>query len=107
MLYCRFREQESPIDAHMLVALVAPRAVHLTTAADDSWADPVGEFASALAASEVWRLLGLEGLGDEAMPAVGEVTRGDISYHTRKGKHGTTLEDWELMLDSADRCWGA
>jgi len=101
------REHESPIDAHMLLALVAPRAVHLTTAADDSWADPAGEFASALAASEVWRLLGSEGLSDAAMPAIGEVSRGGISYHTREGKHGTTPEDWGRMLDSADRCWGA
>ena len=93
----------------MLLALVAPRAVHLTTAADDAWADPAGEFAAARAASPVWELLlGAAGAGLRSgeMPAVGGVSRGGgISYHTREGKHGTTAEDWGHMLDTAGRCW--
>jgi hypothetical protein len=50
-----------PFDAHMLVALMAPRPLLLQTGDTDYWSDPRGEFLSAVAAAPVYQLFGLKG----------------------------------------------
>lgn len=47
-----------PVDAHMLLALIAPRPVLLVTGNTDKWSDPKGAFVSAVAAGPVYDLLG-------------------------------------------------
>jgi dienelactone hydrolase len=102
------REDKLPVDQHMLIALVAPRAVCVASAEDDLWADPRGEFLSVVHAGPVYRLFGKQGLGDSPeMPAIGtSLHGGGAHYHIREGKHDLTLFDWTCYMDFADRVFG-
>jgi hypothetical protein len=88
----------------MLIALMAPRPVYVTSADGDLWADPRGEFLSCRYAGGVYRLLGLRGLGVRQMPGLDEpVQKGTVGYHVRSGGHNLTEYDWQRFMDFADR----
>lgn len=97
------REEHLPIDQHQLVALVAPRPMLITSAEEDRWADPRGEFLAAFHATPVYRLFGKEGLVDDEMPPLGQLTGGQVAYFIRSGQHAMTRVDWHAYLDFADR----
>jgi len=98
------REQTLPVDQHELIALIAPRPVHVASAEGDRWADPRGEFLSAKNAEPVYALFKKKGLGVADMPAVNQPALGDgMAYHMRTGKHDITAYDWAQYLDFADR----
>lgn len=97
------QEHKLPIDQHMLLALIAPRPVYVASAAEDLWADPMGEFLATWYAGEVYRLYGLKPLPSKKMPEINKpITRTDVGYHIRSGKHDITLFDWECYMDFAD-----
>ncbi len=87
-----------PVDAHMLVALIAPRPVLLQTGDKDFWSDPKGEFLAAVAAGPVYRLLGKQGLDTDQMPAAGTPILHTIGYYMHAGGHGTIPSDWDQFL---------
>ena len=99
------RWDEMPVDAHMLIALSAPRPIFITGGTADQWADPVGEYLAAAAAGPVYRLLGKKDLGiaDKQPPLDTPVTSGDIGWHYHTGGHTATPADWNAFLVFLDK----
>jgi hypothetical protein len=100
------RVADLPVDQHMLLALIAPRALYVASADEDLWADPRGEFLSLAAASPAYALFGEPAIAAEAMPALETpLVAGRRGYHVRRGGHDLTPYDWERFADFADRVW--
>ncbi len=95
---------QMPVDAHLLIALNAPRQVFITGGTQDLWADPRGEFLAEVAAGPVYRLLGKKDLGTtEGPPLDTPLITGDLGFHYHTGGHTITPADWAAFLDFADR----
>ena len=98
------QEQELPFDQHMLLAMIAPRGLYVSSADKDLWADPKGEFLSLKHAEQVYRLFGFSGIQREIMPPLDSPVMGDrTGYHIRSGIHNLTPYDWEQFMNFADR----
>jgi hypothetical protein len=95
---------DMPVDAHMLIALNAPRPVFLTAGTQDQWADPRGEFLAGVAAGPVYRLLGEKDLGaTEGPPLDKPLITGAIGFLYHSGAHAILPEDWQTFFDFAER----
>jgi len=98
------RWNEMPVDAHMLIALSAPRPVFVTGGTRDQWADPLGEFLAEIAAGPVYRLLGANDLGTKTLPPLDQpVTGGNLGWYYHTGPHAATAEDWQAFLTFLDK----
>ena len=97
------REKDLPFDQHMLLALIAPRPIYVSSATEDLLADPKGEFLSTVHAEPVYRLFGLQGVDTTQWPEPDHPVGQTIGYHLRTGRHAITTYDWEQFIRFADR----
>lgn len=96
------REEELPFDQHIVLSLVAPRILHVASGSTDFWADPPGEHASTVLASQVYGLYGNPPM-DPVFPEVNTpVLAGAVGYHLRQGPHLLTEYDWKCLVDHVD-----
>jgi len=95
------QEDSLPIDQHMLAMLMAPRAVYFSSAKEDLWADPKGEYLSMQLGSRIYTDIYNKSV---SFPTPFEQLKSPIiqehaGYHIREGKHDLTLEDWNHFMD--------
>lgn len=99
-----YRENDLPVDQHMLIGLIAPRPVYATNASEDLWADPKGTFLSLKHAEPVYKLYGLMSALPSEPPAIDNpIAVPPIAYHNRSGKHDMTVYDWLNFIKFADQ----
>jgi hypothetical protein len=91
-----------PFDQHCLIALCAPRAVLLSNALEDQWANPSGQYEMLVAASPVYRLFGEDGTKPDDKPDINSLLTKKLGYFLRDGKHSVIPRDWEIFCDFAD-----
>src|SRR5205814_10700406 len=77
-----------PFDQQSVKALVAPRALLSTEALGDLWANPEGTQRTHLAAKQVYEFLG---------------ATDKTAIYFREGKHEHNADDWNVLLDFADK----
>jgi Heparinase II/III-like protein len=97
-------EDSLPVDMHMLLALIAPRALYVDCADEDLWGDPKGSYMSLYNAIPVFNLLGRNSDIPESMPPLNkQVISGRVAFHIRDGAHNLLLKDWNWFMDFADK----
>jgi len=98
--YAKFADKvhQWPVDANLLIAMIAPRPLLLQTGNTDKWSDPYGEFLAAVAAEPVYKLTGKPGLETTKFPAAGEAILHDIGYLMHDGGHGTVPSDFDVYI---------
>ncbi len=116
-----------PVDAHMLLALIAPRPAFLSTGSDDRWDDPRGEFEAAVAASPAYRLFGEQGvitnyppdvatnysssgtllsskvLESYAPPPLNQPILRNLGFQMHTGGSEISSSDWDAFLTFEDK----
>jgi pimeloyl-ACP methyl ester carboxylesterase len=96
-------EDSMPVDMHMLISLIAPRAVYVTSASEDLWADPKGSYLSLYHSVPVFKLFEKGMTLPERMPPLNkQITSGKLAYHVRDGAHNLLLRDWNWFMDFGD-----
>jgi hypothetical protein len=98
-------EDALPIDQHMLISSIAPRAVYVASAVEDEWADPKGEYLSLKLGTRVHRdIYNLPVNLPEKLPGTNQPTHLPyVGHHIRDGKHNLTAYDWTQFMDFADQ----
>ncbi len=79
-----------PYDMNEMMALIAPRALYVSSALDDKMSDPEGEYQGLIGALPVYYLY---------------TTSPKIGYHVRPGGHDVLSSDWECYLGFLDMIW--
>lgn len=103
--YKKYNENESslPVDQHMLISLMAPRPVYVTSASKDLWADPKGSYLSLINAAKVFALYDIHvPLTPDPPPINSPVIRSPMGYHNREGIHDMTTYDWTQFIKFAN-----
>lgn len=89
------KENELPVDQHMLISLIAPRPLYATNASKDLWADPTGTFLALKNAEKTYALYGIKSKLPLNPPGINvPVPQPPLAYHNREGEHDLTAYDW-------------
>ncbi|SEJ36468.1 hypothetical protein SAMN05216327_10952 [Dyadobacter sp. SG02] len=95
--------QALPVDAHDMMALIAPRPLFIAGGTQDIWADPLGEFKACVAATPVYKLLGKTGIDAVESPAPDiSLMDSDLAFRLHEGGH-TDAPDWPIFVEFAKR----
>ena len=78
------REQDLPFDSHMMKAMIAPRVLFISEAAQDIWANPIGSWQTTMAAGEVFRFLGVPE---------------NLLWYFREGTHFHHQKDVQMLVN--------
>lgn len=106
--YRKFNDNENsmPVDMHMLLGLIAPRAVYVACADEDLWGDPKGSYLALQNALPVYSLLKTGSVIPPVMPPLNTPVYGSrVAFHIRDGGHNLLLKDWIWFMDFADKLW--
>lgn len=97
------KEQELPVDQHMLLALIAPRPLYVTNASEDLWADPTGTYLALQHAAPVYELYRFKSELPLKAPKINHpLLNGPLGYHNREGIHDLTPYDWRNFIRFAN-----
>ena len=96
------------LDQHHLMACIAPRKLYVSSADQDTWADPVGSYLALKAASAAWPDPPAWPSPEEMWTAGGALQSPLIGHHLRPGGHDLLPSDWRHFLaflksDHADK----
>lgn len=93
-----------PIDAHELIALIAPRPIYIGVGGNgDQWTDPYGMYLAAKEASPVYELLGKKGLVSTEAPKINEaLIEGNLAYRMHDKGH-VTGPNWPNFIGFTSR----
>jgi len=97
-----------PFDQHLLMALVAPRALIDTEGIQDKWASPDGALRALRAADPVYKLLGAPGMSTDSNgllekgAAITPENAGNLLQYRLDTRHEMNPDYWEKVLDFAD-----
>jgi hypothetical protein len=93
---------DMPVDAHELIAMVAPRPIFISGGdKGDFWQDARGMFMATMAAGPVYKLLGKKDLGVTAMPPMETaLIDGDLAFRQHSAGH-TDAPNWPTFLEFA------
>lgn len=87
--------EELPFDQNILIAMAAPRPMMVTSATEDKWADPPGQFLAVKGAEPAYEILGKKPLPSQTYPKIQELLMSDgLAYYERYGIHDVTDLDW-------------
>jgi len=96
-------EDKLPVEMHMLLALIAPRALYIDCADEDLWGDPRGSYLALYNSLPVFKLSGSNSDIPESMPELNkQIISGRVGFHIREGAHNLLLKDWNWFMDFAD-----
>ncbi|HYV38311.1 MAG TPA: hypothetical protein VE988_21690 [Gemmataceae bacterium] len=98
------RWDDMPVDAHMLIALVAPRGLFVNGGTTDQWMDPVGMFQGLVHAGPAYKLVGAKDLGTKDLPPIDKIVMdGNLAWSYHTGGHMATGPEWTAFLEFSDR----
>jgi hypothetical protein len=77
-------EEKLPFDCHFSKAMIAPRVLFVSEAAEDFWGNPIGSWQTTMAAKEVYKYMDAEE---------------NLLWYFRDGGHFHTIEDLKMLVN--------